>query len=439
MVKRLNQTLVSLLSLSLFLNGCLNQADDQMFNGQPTEIISVTATVAKLDSATYPSESDTILVQDSIILLGDILPDRRVKIQDYWWNIDDSLHASEYFSVRWAFNTPGRHQAVFHAKDRWGDSTSDTVIIWVNALPILGDEFFPATGYQGISPTNTKGLELFWNLSDQDSQASIQTHLKLVQVLSRRQGIYKNLMETVTNDNYALYTQVFSPLQRYEWTLQAIDDYGDTLSFGQVQTFYTKGFANESAIHIEVMRQDSTDLVAPLHPISGIQLILSNHQGQIDTVWANPQEASQFIVEPGIWTLSIKDTLYPEYHIKDTTFTFLPDHVYEWNAVLIDSIEPQILCSLCKSDTLQTKESLILVAVDSGCGYMAEKTKATLDGISIQKTLQGDSIILEPINWNLVPGLHPLNIQIKDCAGNQKNTTYQILGDSNLFSDEVEL
>lgn len=226
-------------------------------NAAPTEQVTVEALLyVTVDNTVLAREADTLRPTDTVQLSSGILPSRNIGITEFFWMVDSQKYP-QVFSIRTAFPEGGPHRASFHLVDIFGDTLSDTVLVWTSTPPVFSNIAIPSANSWGIEPA--QGGTLFaWECADPDPGDRTEFHFLL-------QNGNDTLLDTL------LYTEALSlniplqPLQVYRWTVNAKDAFGmEADSTLTDRLFSTRGTGLEAGLYAKASLPPHADTVPTL-------------------------------------------------------------------------------------------------------------------------------------------------------------------------------
>lgn len=429
----------------LFIVACTN-SDDYLFSESESTTISISAKMApELDSINQQSKVDTIRSGDTLTFIADINPSRSIRMQRYYWTMDDELFATE-FSFRKGFVDPGHHSIALVLVDIFGDTITDTLNVWVGNPPILDDSvFIPRQGSQGIPSSG--GISFAWNAYDPDSLYSLYYHFTL-------SSQSKDLeIDTIVNEPFFTYQKSLEPLQSYYWQVSAYNELNMVSKNSISGKFFTKGTGEESGLLGEIRTSGYNNHAVTL-PITANIVIKDTSGKQVKTTSITANTGSSILfriapIEPGKYYVITSIPDYPDYVANIVSSTVLPGEMQELPLIkLNDTLAPRIQSlNSISEDTLNYADTLKFVITDGGDTLSNENVQAYLEKQSIPITrTSGDtfSVQLPPSAKSLTYRL--LTLKISDLSGNDAQKTFYINpelqwfecnSDTNLYNNEV--
>lgn len=385
-------------------------SDDSIsFNANDAEAVSVKAYFSRLgDSTNTRVKADTILPTDSILLIALIEPSRSIRMENFYWQIDNGKKFSE-FSHRTLVSQSGMHVAKFVLLDRFADTLSDSVTFWTAPIPVLDlENFIPRNGSE-IS-ANAK-ISFAWNALETNPFAETNYHFSL------RCG-KKILADTI------LSSPQFSPkfslpsLENCTWEVYAQDDFA-RVSFDTLRA----NFVTESA--------DSSSRGATLFRI---QSALSQNEKFEFQLWNSKKEiisADSLLIDwdnslltmknlpAGNYRIFFRHEKFHDYQSDTISFAVKSRQISSYAISIQDTIKPYILCNDCENNTFLFRDTLKFSIIENDPAISPKKIRVVIDGEAysaweiLNDTLQ---IFTAEISPALIS--HPITISVTDQAGN---------------------
>ncbi|WP_290765287.1 hypothetical protein [Fibrobacter sp. UBA4297] len=371
-----------------FFQSCFN-SDDYIFNESEATDIKIQATLAKsLIETNENVKADTFHINDTIFFLTRINPNKIIKVQDYHWLMDDKYCSSEY-NFKKQVSEPGYHKFKFILKDFFGDMHYDSLEIWVADNPVLNDSAFtPANGTQAIDPFEA----IYFTWSAKTPGIKLSHHYRFVlseQSYANEESTFKRI-DTILNEPYFVYHHKLNPLKKYNWSVQAFNEYNLVSAQTIKSSFFTKGIPGEGSLQATIN--------IGLAPASPFHLTLQdkdNTQKHFDYNFTLSSLNSSFTLDEipaGKYQLTILSDytdfgqLQKDIVIRDGFVTTVND------LKLLDSIPPRIT-SLTGHDTLDFKDSLRFVIKDGAKSIINSSLNAILDNETVLEKIYQDSIL----------------------------------------------
>ena len=409
---------------SAFLNTACDGLDDNgLFDEANADTVSVQAYLThSLDSSGMRFKADTLLPTDSIILIATISPSKSIRMQDYFWQMDSKTIGYD-FSFKTHIQEPGHHTLRFVILDRFGDTLSDTLSIWVSRPPVLNDsEFIPADSTQNIDISS--GASFAWAASDSDAGAHLSYHFLL-------EDADTTYADTLLDVPYFHYSGQLPNLQKMEWEVSAADEFGFLAKDTLRANFYTAGIGKESAIFASV--SSGADSVR-----KELRATISNESGKsifTDEEFGNSGDFRAAPLSAGKYKLYLYNPRYPDYRLDTIAVTLAAGESRDLGKLsLTDTIAPVISAVNTSSDSLASADTLKFSVTDGGGTISNSLCRIYLNGsIYSSWTISNDTLrVAVPstlsIEWQ------PLRIQVYDNARNFTKHTYYIEPDSPFIS-----
>ncbi len=370
------------------LQSCFN-SDDYIFNEAETTNIKIESTLAKsLVETGSKIKADTFHIGDTIYFLTSVTPSRTINVQNYQWLMDGQYCSSDY-SFKKQIEEPGHHKFTFVLKDHFGDMHYDSLEVWVADYPVLNDSaFIPAEGTQAIDPyesvyftwsANTKGIKLnhyyHFTLSEQGSTSKDSQFIPI---------------DTILNEPHFIYHSKLNAFKKYNWTVQAFNEYNLASKEKIESNFFTKGMPGEGALQATVDIGQASAI-----PVRLTLQDKENSDKHFDykfTLSQSNNEISVGSIPAGKYRLNIKSD-YPDFgtikkDIKiDDGFTTIASSLK-----LIDSI-PQTIHPLSHLDTLSFNDSLLFFVKDGSKAISAQNISINLEDEPVTDFFYKDSIL----------------------------------------------
>ncbi len=412
------------LACCAFLNTACDGLDDNgRFDTSDADTVNVQVYLThSFDSTGTRLKADTLLPSDSIILIAVISPGKSIRMQDYFWQMDSRTIGYD-FSFKTSIREAGHHTLRFVIIDRFGDTLSDTLGVWVSRPPVLNDsEFIPGDRSQGIDVSS--GVSFAWAASDSDAGARLSYRFRL----ENADSVYA---DTLLDTPYFHYSGRLPGLRKMNWRVTAADEFGfyakDTLR----AVFYTAGIGPEGAIFAQVSSgPDSVraELRAKLLNESGKSISVDEAFGTTGEFRAAPLSA-------GKYKLYFYNPLYPDYQRDTLSVTLTAGESLDLGAVaLADTIKPVISAAGTSGDSLAKADTLKFIIKDGGGTIGSGLCHIYLDGsLYTAWALKGDTLRVA-IPAALSIGWQPLRIQVYDNVQNFAKRTFYIEPDSPFIS-----
>ena len=404
------------------LQSCFN-SDDHIFDEADAVDINVDVALAKtITDVTSKVKADTFHVNDTIFFIARISPNKIIKVQDYHWLMDGKYCSSEY-NFKKQVTDPGHHKFTFVLKDHFGDMHYDSLDVWIADNPTLNDSVFtPANGTQAIDPfeaiyftwsAKTEGIKLAhyyrFTLSEQDF-ANIESKFARIDTI-----LYE--------PNFTFHNKL-NQFKKYNWTVQAFNEYSFASSQKIQSSFYTKGFPGEGSLQatVDIGRAASVP----------VQLTLKN-KGDINkhfdfkfNLSSSNNNISLGVLPAGTYQLILSSD-YSDFGaiIKDVIINegFV---TIEKNLKLVDSIAPTII-STANRDTLDFADTLQFIVKDGSGEISSQNINVSLENEVILDKSYKDNILTVVLketdqSW----AYRILSVSATDGSKNVLNKTFYI-------------
>jgi hypothetical protein len=274
-------------------------------------------------------------------------------------------------------------------KDHFGDMHYDSLDVWIADNPILNDSVFtPANGTQAFDPfeaiyftwsAKTEGIKLAhyyrFTLSEQDF-ANIDSKFTRI--------------DTILYEPNFIFHNKLNQFKKYNWTVQAFNEY-DFASSQKIQSsFYTKGFPGEGSLQatVDIGRATSVPM----------QLTLKN-KGNFNkhfdfkfNLSSSNNNISLGVIPAGTYQLTLSSD-YSDFGtiIKDVIINegFV---TIEKKLKLVDSIAPTII-SMTNRDTLDFADTLQFIVKDGSGDISSQNINVSLENEAILDKFYKDNIL----------------------------------------------
>ena len=288
---------ILLLVLCAFLYSCIDS--EAVVSQKESEEIAISAFILGQDSTQI--KDTTITLNDSILLIGNIFPERKNHIQKFFWKTPENAFYKE-FQIQVKPNFPGDFTYHFFVIDFHGDSLSDSIQIHVSTPPVLdSNSFLPENNSSRLPPDS---LIFSWLASDDDKD-ELFYQFKLFQD--------ENLIiDTSLNETFFKLPFDLQALESYRWELSVFDSkgiQGNTL----ISTFSTGTKSNKARFRGEIS-------IFPDTLLSQIILTLeSKDSSQILSLQNGFFDSKE--IPPGDYKLSAKLPSYADYKTESISVT----------------------------------------------------------------------------------------------------------------------
>ena len=379
-------------ALALLLQSCFDSSD-HIFDESEAVNITVETNVSRSIMVSPPYvKADTFNIHDTIFFSATISPNKSFRVQDYHW-LMDGVYCSSDYNFKKQINEPGYHKFKFVLKDNFGDMHYDSLDVWIADNPVLNDTaFIPAQGTQAIDPyesiyftwsANTKGIRLshhfHFTLSEENytySESYSKSNFKTI--------------DTILNEPYFEYHNELNPLSKYNWTVQAFNEYNLASAEKIESYFYTKGLPGEGSLQatISTSQQSSIPIQLSLQSKENTDKVLKYNF----SISPSKPEISLGAVPSGAYQLMIRSD-YTDYgsiekdiNIRDGFIEILD------NIKLKDTIAPSI-ASIFNLDTLEFSDTLKFIIKDGSGEINTQNTTVLLETDLITDRFYKDSVL----------------------------------------------
>ena len=375
-------------AFAILFQSCFN-SDEHIFNESESTEIEIEATLAR-NSTDYSTivKADTFHIGDTIYFLTSISPNKLIKVQDYHW-LMDGKHCSSEFNFKKQINDPGHHKFTFVLKDYFGDMHYDSLDVWIADKPILNEkDFTPAEGTQTIDPN--EAIYFTWSAKTNGIKLAHRFHFTLSEQSYANEKSKFNDIDTILNEPNFTFHNKLNSFKKYNWTVQAINEY-NLVSEEKIESFFfTKGLPGDGSL------QASID-IGNAHSVP-VQLSLLNKKDSNKrfnfnfSISSTNKEISLGAIPAGSYQLSIlsEQSDFGNYkkdiNIHDGFVTIMKD------VKLIDSIPPTII-SLTGKDTISFADTLQFIVKDGSGQIDLQKTKVKLESEQILEKFYKDSLL----------------------------------------------
>jgi hypothetical protein len=415
------------LVLTLILISC-NGGDDALFTGSEyAETISIDAHIThSLDSSSQRVKSDTLIPRDSVIFLVSVYPSKAIRLQNYFWKINEKKRGAE-FSFRSAFENAGKQTVVFHLVDYYGDTLTDTLIIWVSNPPELNDSVFvPANESQHIS--SEKGISFIWNASDQDSNDPLKHHFRLFNNDS-------SFVDTIVYEPYFHYPYQLPPLHQIFWSVETFDSFNLKAPQKIESTFYTESFSTEDgAVVIPISAKNNSlyeklDYIITPKENQPLPLYITEKEN----IFLNKGILHLSSLKEGAYEIEVFHSEYNDFKMKPLFFSIIKEEVLVLDSItLTDSIPPIISNLNSSSDTIPIQDSLSFSITDGGIPLTKNNIQVYFDSqLFISWSFSNSVISISIPKEKQNDFLHLLSFKITDFSSNVNKKTYYLSSPSN--------
>jgi hypothetical protein len=341
-----------------------------------------------MSEASLNIKADTFHISDTIFFLTTITPNKVIKVQDYHWLMDGKYCSSEY-NFKKQIDEPGHHKFTFVLKDYFGDMHYDSLDVWVATNPTLNDSaYIPADGTQAIDPYET--IYFTWNAKTEGIALSHYYRFTLSEQSFANSEAQFQAIDTILDESHFIFHSKLNSLKKYNWTVQAYNEY-KLASEGIIESsFYTKGLPGEGSLQasIDIGQASSIPVLLSLQDKKNPK---KNFEYKFNLSKSN-SDISLGAIPAGSYQLSLNSsnsdfgTVYKDIEINDGFVTIAN------NFKFVDSIAPTIT-SVNNIDTLDFADSLQFIIKD-GSGFIANQNiTASLESEQIPSRTYKDSIL----------------------------------------------
>ena len=410
----------------LFLNGC-SDSDQYLFDASDMKSIEVSAFMTRsLEQEDLRTKQDTINPGDSIIFITSIYPSKSVRLQRYYWNIDGNFFANE-FSFKNTVMEPGIHKIEFILIDYYGDTVKDSLTLFVAAPPRLdAEEFFPRQNSQCISYANI--LNFVWFSQEKDYPWEISYRFTLTK--ARNQEV---LVDTLLSEHRFSYKAGFSPLEKYSWKVEAINELGQVSQEPISADFYTAGYGDNGAISGNVTFESEPPSKTFLFTLldSSKNVVRSFR----DSLY---NEAGDFYlgsIPAGRYTLISALDSFPDFKPDTSSVQIKASQIVTGiNFSTQDKVSPKIRHE-SNLTTLDAADTLRFIVTDGGCELKVSRMRVMLEDAPITPIYFRNDTLLVPMpsqenSWTT----KFLTVHVQDLAGNKQSSEFQI-NPSTIFTE----
>ena len=375
-------------TLACFLQSCFN-SDEHIFDEANASDIKVKASLARsITDIESNVKADTFHVSDTIYFLTTIIPNKIINVQNYYWLMDGKICSSEY-NFKKQITVPGHHKFTFVLKDHFGDEHYDSLDVWIGDTPVLNDTaFIPAEGTQAIDPYET--IYFTWKAKTEGINLGHYYHFTLSEQDFANSKSKFIAIDTILSEPHYTYHNKLNPLKKYNWTVQAYNEYNFASAEKIESFFYTKGILGDgslqatmnigkaSTVPVQLTLQDKSEESKQFH--YKFDITSSNNEISLDAIPKGKYQLSLSSDYPDFGTIE------KEISINDGFVTILKE------LKIIDSIAPTII-SLDGHDTLDFADTLKFIIKDRGGKITSQKTSVHLESDHIFDKTYRDSVL----------------------------------------------
>lgn len=417
--------LACLISPALFYAGCSN-GDEFLYDENDSLFIDVSAELTySFDSSSARLKSDTLRPGDSVIFIANILPSKSIKIRRYLWTLDGEPFSFD-FSFRRNVETPGTHTVAFILETYLGDTLTDTLTLQVSTPPVLDKQhFIPAANSQGLSPEG--GISFAWNAYDPDSIADLSFHF-----------VIDGFIDTVITQNGFTYWGNLPPLSQFNWSVQAINEFGIPSEQIIRSKFFTRGGPHETGFtgYLGTSARANYPHEYPLNYTISL-LDTTGKEVWKSIIQANSIDLQAFSIKPlekGHYRAAFSIPEYPDFTSDTVGIVLNEGSVLSMDTLLLlDNVPPEISGIVAGTvlddiDTLQYADTLRFLVKDKGSPLSNKSVSAYLESTPLtEATLSDDTLtIIIPAtmrSWNT----RLIDIVATDASKNKSKRNFVLL------------
>ncbi|SIN86931.1 hypothetical protein [Fibrobacter sp. UWB11] len=370
------------------LQSCFN-SDDHIFDEAEAIDIKIDASLAKnITEVTSGVKADTFQVNDTVYFITTISPNKIIKVQDYHWLMDGNYCSSEY-NFKKQLTEPGHHKFTFVLKDHFGDMHYDSLDVWVADNPILNDSVFtPANGTQAIDPFEA----IYFTWSAKTEGIKLNHHYRFTlseQDFANTDSKFEKIDTILYEPNFTFHNKL-NQFKKYNWSVQAFNEYNFASSQKIESSFYTKGFPGEGSLQATV--DIGQAISVPMHLLLQDKDDSNKHFDFDFRLTSTNNEISLGIVSAGTYQLTLRSdysdfgTIEKEVKINEGFVTIAKD------LKLVDSIAPTIV-STTMQDSLDFADTLQFIVKDGSGAISAQNISVHLENELIFDRFYKDSIL----------------------------------------------
>lgn len=355
--------------------------------------------------------ADTLQPGDSVFFSSTISPSRNIQMSAIFWKLDSTVKP-QISSFRSAFFTGGRHTVSFHVLDAFGDTLSDTLLIWISSPPVLGSHTSPSTDSWGIPP-HVAGTLFAWDSQDPDSADPTRYHFQLSQGTNV-------LLDTVL---YRPNLQLDFPLpalQSFHWTVTAQDSYGLTAAPSLDQWFSTRGNSDEGGISAQAALPSTASTVTPLLHCQSDQ-----NTDVLSALATAPMTIAP--LTPGIYHCWLTSSLWNDLRSDTVTTTVHPGQMVLLSRLAMADTTPPLVTALDNTSPLRYTSPLRFKVKEGAPGTLKFSVYWNGQVFSGWK-LQNDTLLVPPPATLSTPTVQALSLQVTDASGNNRWYNWEISG-----------
>ncbi|WP_405322922.1 hypothetical protein [Fibrobacter sp.] len=408
---------------AFLLQSCFN-SDDHLFDAAQAVDIKVETTLSNsMTDYSKIVKADTFNINDTIFFITTISPNKVIKVQDYQWLMDGKYCSSEY-NFKKQITEPGYHKFTFMLKDYFGDMHYDSLEIWIAPSPTLNDSTFtPAEGTQAIDPY--EAIYFTWSAKTEGIKLAHRYSFSLSEQSYANAKSTFTTIDTILTEPHFIYHNKLNPLKKYNWTVQAINEYG-LISEEKIESFFfTKGLPGEGSFSSTIDIGNAT--AVPIH------LSLQNTRNKDASIHYNlsvsktNNEISLGSIPAGDYHLVVSSD-YPDFKEIYKDICINEGFVTTARSIkLIDSIAP-VIKAYSSHDTIAYADTLQFIVKDGGEAISLQNISVNLEGEPVVDKTYKDSIltvILKKTDQSWAYRI--LNISAMDRSQNSAKKSFYIM------------
>ena len=375
-------------AFAILFQSCFN-SDEHIFDESEGTEIKIEATLARTttDYSTIV-KADTFHIGDTIYFFTSISPSKLIKVQDYHWLMDGKYCSSE-FNFKKQINEAGHHKFAFVLKDYFGDMHYDSLDVWVADKPVLNDtDFTPAEGTQAIDPH--EAIYFTWSAKTNGIKLAHRYHFTLSeQGYANEKSDFQDIDTILNEPNFTFHNKLNS-FKKYNWSVQAINEYNFVSEEKIESYFFTKGLPGDGSLHASIDIGNASSIPVQLSLLSKKD---SNKRFNLDfSISTSKSEVSLGAIPAGNYTLKINSD-NPDFGIVEKDINIRDGFVTVMKDIkLIDSIPPTII-SITGKDTISFADTLQFIIKDGSGRIATQKTKVKLENEQVLDKFINDSLL----------------------------------------------
>jgi len=413
-------------ALAVLLAGCSN-GDDYLYNEEESIFIEVSAEMAySFDTSSIRVKSDTLQPEDSLIFIANIQPSKAIKIRRYLWTLDGAPLSYD-FSFRRNINIPGFHKVVFILETYLGDTLSDTLTLQISNAPVLdSNRIIPARGTQGLSAE--RGIAFAWNAYDPDSIANISYHF-----------VIDGYVDTIINEQAFTYWGDIPTLSHFNWSVQAINEFGIPSENIVHSDFFTSGGPGESALTGFLATSVNPSPAGKFDMDYSITILDSLDKAVIQRTFASNSQAIQAIslapLEAGSYRAVVEIPEFADFARDTLEIELLPDEVLNIDTLILRDLRAPSIHAvhhgivLDDADTLSYADTLKFLIEDKGTPASQLTISAYMESVAIsEKSISGDTLTLVIPSTMRTWNTRHLDVIVSDASKNKVTRSFVLEG-----------